>query len=159
YAYDATNAANELYNSNQNANRDSPRQAQFFIVPVVANGKVYVATRNQVTIYGLLAYKTAQAPTIQFGVNPTSGAAPLTVTASTAGSSDPNGIASSWVNFGDGTVVNATTATHTYNTPGTYTVLATVYNGVGKFSRTSTTVTASAAPPTVVGVTPNSGTG
>ncbi len=53
YAYDASNVANELYNSNQNAGRDSPGVAQFFIVPVVANGKVYVATRDQVSTYGL----------------------------------------------------------------------------------------------------------
>src|SRR5205085_1902034 len=57
------------------------------------------------------------------------------------------GIASSWIDFGDGTSVNATTATHTYNTPGTYTVLATVYNGVGKASRTSTTVSAATNQP------------
>src|SRR5262249_27392904 len=81
YAYNASNLA-KLYSSDQNPNDDAG-PGQNFISPTVANGKVYVATRAQVTIYGLKAYKTAQAPTIQFGVNPTSGAAPLAVTAST----------------------------------------------------------------------------
>ncbi|MFL6436210.1 MAG: alkaline phosphatase family protein [Terriglobales bacterium] len=160
YAYDATNA-NELYNSTQNQSRDGLGQAQFFIVPVIANGRVYVATRNQVTAYGLLASKTAQAPTIQLGVNPASGGAPLTVTASTSGSSDPNSggnIASSWIDFGDGTVVNATTATHTYNNPGHYTVLATVYDNLGRSSGTSKVVNV-ANGPAVLGVSPPSGNG
>src|SRR5206468_2291813 len=40
------------------------------------------------------------------------------------------------------------TTNHTYSTPGTYTLLATVYGSSGKFSRASTTVTvASDTPP------------
>ena len=54
YAYDATNLANMLYNSNQNAARDSGGCANKFQVPVVANGKVYVGTQNEVDVYGLL---------------------------------------------------------------------------------------------------------
>src|SRR5207248_1669643 len=73
------------------------------------------------------------------------------VTASTSGSTDPNSggsIASSWIDFGDGTAVNATTSNHAYSQPGTYTVLATVYGSSGKSSRTSTTVKVSTVQPT-----------
>jgi PKD repeat protein len=150
FAYDANNAGSILYSSNQNLSRDQIFPGQLFSVPTVANGKVYVAGRNQLYVFGLLASQTAQAPTIQLGVNPTSGGAPLTVTASTSGSTDPNSggsIVSSWIDFGDGTVVNSTTANHTYSKPGIYTVLATVYGSSGKSSHTSTTVTVSSNSP------------
>jgi hypothetical protein len=54
YAYDATNLANMLYNSQQNAPRDAGGCANKFQVPVVANGKVYVGTQNEVDVFGLL---------------------------------------------------------------------------------------------------------
>lgn len=53
-AYDATNLANELYNSNQNSSRDHAPLAAKFTVPTVADGHVFVAGQNQVAMYGLL---------------------------------------------------------------------------------------------------------
>jgi hypothetical protein len=53
HAYDATNLANELYNSNQAGNRDQFADNKF-ITPMIANGKVYVGTPNSVTVFGLL---------------------------------------------------------------------------------------------------------
>lgn len=55
HAFDATNLANELYNSNQAANqRDQFGTASHFGTPLVVNGKVYVGTTNNVTVFGLL---------------------------------------------------------------------------------------------------------
>jgi len=54
HAYDANNISDELYNSNQNSARDQPGQSVKFSVPTIANGKVYVPTAAQVSVYGLL---------------------------------------------------------------------------------------------------------
>jgi hypothetical protein len=55
HAYDANNLATELYNSNQAANgRDQFGAGNKFIVPTVANGKVYVGTTAGVGVFGLL---------------------------------------------------------------------------------------------------------
>ncbi len=54
-AYEARNVANELYSSEQNAARDRAGIARRFVIPVVANGRVYVATSGEVDVYGLLS--------------------------------------------------------------------------------------------------------
>ena len=54
HAYDATNLANELYNSNQASQRNQLGTASHFGTPLVVNGKVYVGTTNNVTVFGLL---------------------------------------------------------------------------------------------------------
>lgn len=55
HAYDATNLATELYNSNQAANgRDQFGAGNKFIAPAVADGKVFVASANSVAVFGLL---------------------------------------------------------------------------------------------------------
>ena len=54
FAYDAGNLATELYNSNQAGTRDVMDYAAKFTVPLVANGKVFVASISQLAAYGLL---------------------------------------------------------------------------------------------------------
>ena len=58
YAYDATNVATELYDSNQAPNgRDSFADGTTvkFVSPIVANGKVYVGTATEIAVFGLLS--------------------------------------------------------------------------------------------------------
>jgi hypothetical protein len=54
HAYDATNLAHELYNSNQASGRDQFGAGNKFITPTVADGKVFVGTASGVAVFGLL---------------------------------------------------------------------------------------------------------
>jgi hypothetical protein len=54
-AYDATNVAKELWNSEQNPGRDALGQFSKWGQPVIANGKVFVPTLTGVVAYGVLS--------------------------------------------------------------------------------------------------------
>ena len=60
YAYNANNLADKLYDSTQAPNnRDQFGTGNKFIIPTIANGKVYAATTNSVAAFGLLHAVTA----------------------------------------------------------------------------------------------------
>jgi len=61
HAYKASNVSDELYNSQQNASRDSLGVGIRFSVPTIANGNVYVGSKtsssDNLYVYGLLSAK------------------------------------------------------------------------------------------------------
>jgi hypothetical protein len=57
HAYDALDVSHELYNSEQESDRDRAGISVRVTIPTVSNGRVYVGTRGEVDIYGLLAEK------------------------------------------------------------------------------------------------------
>lgn len=72
-------------------------------------------------------------PNAQFGTNPTSGTAPLNVDFTDLSSGGPT----AWLwEFGDGTTSPEQSPSHTYETPGTYTVSLTVSNFIGSDTET-----------------------
>ena|ERR1700685_310074 len=54
YAYDATKLGQPIYTSEQDSQRDRAAMAARFVIPVVVNGRVYLGTRSEVEVYGLL---------------------------------------------------------------------------------------------------------
>jgi PKD repeat protein len=94
-------------------------------------------------------------------VSPGSGSAPVTITASSEGSFDRDGaIMSRQIDFGDGTIARSNWATHTYTTPGTYTVTLTVTddNNASGSATTTVNVKPNVAPVAVIYATPTTGT-
>ena len=123
-----------------------------YSIYVKAVGKPSILNHMSAAATYTTAAPTPQPPVAKLSLSPGSGTAPLTVTASTASSTDPQGSAlSSSVDFGDGTAMAGPTASHTYANAGTYTVRATVSNAMGLSSQASGTVSVTApAPPASV---------
>jgi hypothetical protein len=88
HAFDAANVSTELWNSTMDASRDQLGYFAKFVPPLVANGKVYMATwSNQVVVYGLLLSYTTAPTSLAFGNQQTNVAsAPMTVTLTNTGS-------------------------------------------------------------------------
>jgi glucose/arabinose dehydrogenase len=91
-----------------------------------------------------------RAPTAIAGANVTSGPAPLTVTFSSAGSTDPEGgpLTYTWT-FGDGSSSNAANPSHTYAANGPYTATLTVRDGQNSIGTANVLVTVGNTAPTV----------
>ncbi|GII34852.1 glycosyl hydrolase [Planotetraspora mira] len=98
-------------------------------------------------------------PIAKAAADKTSGANPLTVNFSSAGSSDPEGgaLTYSW-NFGDGTTSTAANPTKTYTANGTYTPTLTVRDPQGLTGTASLVVSVGNTAPTVNLNTPTNGT-
>lgn len=54
HAYKATDVSQELYNSTQAGSRDTAATVMKFSTPTVVNGKVFLGTKNELDVYGLL---------------------------------------------------------------------------------------------------------
>ena len=54
HAYDASNLARELYNSEMNPLRDAAGPLIKFSAPAIAKGRVYVGTADSLVVFGLL---------------------------------------------------------------------------------------------------------
>jgi outer membrane protein assembly factor BamB len=54
YAFDASNLGQPIYSSETNDGRDGAGMAARFVIPMVVNGRVYLGTRSEVEVYGLL---------------------------------------------------------------------------------------------------------
>ncbi|GAB3845005.1 hypothetical protein GCM10027610_060440 [Dactylosporangium cerinum] len=99
-----------------------------------------------------------RAPTAVASANRTSGAAPLAVTFSSSGSSDPDGgaLTYSWA-FGDGGTSTAANPAHTYTTNGSYVATLTVRDPQGATGTASVPISVGNTAPTVVVNAPASG--
>lgn len=90
YAFDATNLSNQLYSSNQALHaRDKLGLVTRFVTPTVSDGRVYVAGKGAVTVYGLLSSLSSLSGNNQSGTRGQPLPAPLVVLASDAYSQAP----------------------------------------------------------------------
>ncbi len=108
------------------------------------------------TIIGLLVLAAGgclefdKAPVAAFTRSPASGIVPLAVFFDATESSDPDGVIATYAwAFGDGVAADGATATHTFESAGTYSVTLTVTDDRGKSAETirNVDVAASDAPP------------
>jgi hypothetical protein len=122
-AHDASNPATTLYSSSTNSSRDNPGGAVKYAVPTVANGKVYIGSQTQLSVFGLLnGTPTASAPVLNPGSQNFSASLQVTITDSTPG------------------------ATIYYSTDGsTPTISSPVYSGPLTFAATTTVKTMATA--------------
>src|SRR6202007_1135789 len=81
YAFDAGNVATQLWNSTMTPARDSPGNFAKFVPPLVANGRVYVASwSKQVAVYGVLGTPPPATTGCSPGSGSTSGGTSVTLT-------------------------------------------------------------------------------
>ena len=110
-----------------------------YIVFVKAVGKPSLTNKMSA---GVQLTVPNQPPVAALSITPPTATAPTTVSASSAGSSDPDGtVVSSSISFGDGSAaVSGTTATYIYKASGTYTITASVTDNLGATTSKSATV-------------------
>ncbi len=167
FAYDATDLTHELYDSGMEPTRDKMGPLVHFGMPIVANGKVYVDGKSQLTVFGLLPVFAPVGGNNQTALVGTTLPLPLQ-----AGLQDPytgNAIATPGIpvtftasgkagSFSNPQTVTDNTGTATTNytlskKPGTYTITA---SSAG-YASAVFTVTATTGSPAVLAVAKGSG--
>lgn len=157
FAFDATNLAHELYDNSMAGSRDVLGPMVHFGMPIVANGRVYINGKTQLSVFGLLPLLVPVAGNNQSGAvgttlpialevqlqdsytGPiTTAGVPVTFTAASGSLANPDVVTDS--------TGSVTTAFTLPSKPGTYTVKA---SSPGYASATFT-VTATIGTPTVV---------
>lgn len=104
-----------------------------------------------------------QTPACSLAVAPTSGTAPLAVTAVSTCSDADGDTLTTVLSWGDGTTTNGTTGAHTYTKAGKYTVTVTATDPAGNHGNASqvvsvsSSVTANSTPTCTLNVSPTSG--
>jgi PKD repeat protein len=99
-------------------------------------------------------------PTCTLTVNPTSGTAPLNVTASGSCTDPENDITSTTIAWGEGTSTPGSNGTHTYKNAGNFTITLTATDSVGNTGSASRTVSVQAQnqpPSCTLQITPGQG--
>ncbi|WP_435880994.1 PQQ-dependent sugar dehydrogenase [Streptomyces pharetrae] len=117
---------------------------------VLDYGTGYFSGDENSALYRIEHVTGGRAPTAQAKANVTSGTAPLTVSFSSAGSSDPDGdaISHAWT-FGDGATSTAANPSHTYTANGRYTATLKVTDSTGRSATASVQITVGNTAPTV----------
>ena len=158
-AFDASNVSTELWNSNQNAARDSLGNFAKFATPTIANGTVYVPTfSNQLAVYGLLGNSSG----VSIWLGP--GAVYLTVGDQQQFSATVAGSSNTGVTWSMSPSVGTLTANGLYTAPGdipssqTVTITATSMADPTKSASATVTLTPSAVTGTAAFVTLNTTT-
>ena len=138
-AYDAGNVTRELWNSQQNAARDSLGNFSKFSPPTVANGKVFVPSlSNKLVVYGRIGPSGGNtAPVVNAGTDQRS----LPDTLDLAGTVIDDGnpvppaqVMTTWSLAGGPATVtfsapNALSTTATFTVPGAYTIRLSAFDG------------------------------
>ncbi|CAL9668766.1 hypothetical protein SUDANB176_07358 [Streptomyces sp. enrichment culture] len=117
---------------------------------VLDYGTGYFNGDQNSALYRIEHVTGGHAPVAQAKANVTSGKAPLSVSFSSAGSSDADGdaLSYSWT-FGDGATSTAADPTHTYSANGQYTATLKATDSTGKSATASVQITVGNTAPTV----------
>ncbi|MER7729129.1 lectin [Streptomyces sp. NPDC096323] len=117
---------------------------------VLDYGTGFYSGDDNSALYRIEHVTGGHSPTAQAKADVTSGQAPLTVSFSSAGSSDPEGsdLSHSWA-FGDGTTSTSANPSHAYTANGQYTATLTVTDTSGKSATASVRITVGNTAPTV----------
>jgi hypothetical protein len=130
-AFDASDVSHELWDSDQNAARDTLGNFAKFALPTIANGKVYVPTfSNQLAVYGLVANTP---PGVSIWVGPAS----VTLTANGLYTTPSPGVISSSLTV---TITAISVADPTKSANATVTLTPIVSTGTASFVGLDTTI-------------------